>query len=186
MRAKRVLTRPRGWALLVAVVLVAGVPLFGSTLSGAQVALPTLTVTKVVTGAVPPGTTFTVRVECTGIAPAAAGGNATTPSSVKAQAPVQTSTITFNAQGDPTPPASNVVTPPNVPSDCTVTETATGGAQSVSYTCAVGSGNIDTNCTNSQSIHLGADSSGNNTITVTNAFPPPPPPPVVVSPRFTG
>ena len=171
MRANRVLTRPRGWALLVAVVVAAAVPLAGGTLSGAQLVEPTLTVKKVVTGVVPPGTTFTVSVECV----------------TDSNAPV---VITFDAQGDPTS-GNSTFTVPRIPVTCTATETVTGGAQSVSYTCVVGSGSTDTTCPTRQSVTFGADSSGASaTITVTNAFPPPPPPPppppVVVSPRFTG
>jgi hypothetical protein len=62
LRANRVLTWRRGWALLVAVVIAAGVPLVGATLGGAQTPEFSLTVKKVVTGVVPPGTTFTVTM----------------------------------------------------------------------------------------------------------------------------
>jgi Domain of unknown function (DUF5979) len=187
VRAKRVLTRPWGWALLAAVVIAAGVPLVGATLATAQIREPTLTVNKVVTGPVPPGTTFTVTVVCTRLAADSTGSATTTPSTLTAQTapppPPVTSTITFNAQGDPTTPGSNVI-PVVPPSNCTVTETANGGAQSVSYGCASTSSSVVCE-TNQTAQILGDNASGENgTFTVTNAFPPPPP--VVVSPKFTG
>jgi len=172
------LTRPRGWALLAAGVVAVGVPLAGGTLGGALPALPTLTVKKVVTGPVPPGTTFTVSVQCV----------------TDDNGPV---VITFDAQGNPTS-VNSTFTVPTTPVTCTATETVTGGAQSVSYTCAVASGVVSTpgasegaaslapptTCHTQQSVSFGPLNSA--TITVTNAFPPPPPPPVVVSPQFTG
>ena len=185
MRAKRVLTRPRGWALLVAVVVAACVPLAGGTPGGAQpVLVPTVTVKKVVTGPVPPGTTFTVTVVCGVVAT----GAPTTPSSLTAQTapPTSTTTITFDARGDPTPPGSNVVTPLDVPASCTVTEEPpNGGAQSFSYACA-STGAAAACQSNPQKVLLSpAETSGENaTVTVTNVFPPPPP--VVVAPQFTG
>jgi hypothetical protein len=177
----------RRWVVVgVAAVIAGATPLAASTLGSAQT-LPTLTVDKVVTGAVPPGTTFTVTVVCTITATAGSSGSAaTTRSSVTPQTapPSTTTTITFNAQGDPT--SSNMVSPNNVPASCTVTETATGGAQSTSYTCALGSTSLDTTCsTNEQTVTFGADSSGATTVTVTNTFPLPPPPPAVVA-AFTG
>jgi hypothetical protein len=190
VRANRVLTRQRGWALLVAVALAAAVPFVGSTLSGAQTE-PTLTVSKVVTGPVPPGTTFTVTVVCTAVPVDGTGSAGTTASTLTPQtaapAPV-TTTLTFNANGDPTTPGSNVVPVTDLPSTCTVTETGTGGAQSVSYACASNSDGAVCG-TNQQTVQYMADetSSLSATITVTNTFPPPPPPePVVVSPTFTG
>ena len=171
MRANRVLTRPRGWALLAAGVVAVGVPLAGGTLGGALPALPTLTVKKVVTGVVPAGTTFTVSIGCV------AGADPLTP------------IVVFDAQGNPT--TANTI-PVTVGSTCTATETVTGGAQSVSYSCAVvgtpGSTPADTTCsTNQQTVNFGPSTAGvvDATITVTNTFPPPPEP-VVVSPRFTG
>jgi hypothetical protein len=195
MRAKRVLTRPRGWALLAAVVVAAAVPLVGATLGGASIA-PSLTIKKVVTGPVPPGTTFTVTVDC--LVSASAGGasgssssTSSTEAPVHAAAPVLHQVITFDAQGHPT--SANSTFPVGFLFTCTATETVTGGAQSVSYSCAVvgtpGSTPADTTCsTNQQTVNFGPLASGvvDATITVTNKFPDPTPPPVVVSPRFTG
>ena len=194
MRAKRVLTRPRGWALLAAVVVAAAVPLVGATLGGASVT-PSLIIKKVVTGPVPPGTTFTVTVDCLGAASAggASGSSSSTSSTeapVHAAAPVLHQVITFDAQGHPT--SANSTFPVGFLATCTATETVTGGAQSVSYSCAVvgtpGSTPADTTCsTNQQTVNFGPSTAGvvDATITVTNTFPPPPEP-VVVSPRFTG
>jgi len=184
MRMSRLLT------LLVAGVLAAGVPLLGGTLGQAQT-LPTLTVNKVVTGAVPPGTTFTVGVVCAGSAigstPGATGTSSTTSTTLAVQtttAPANP-TITFNAQGDPTTPGSNVVSPPTLPSTCTVTETANGGAQSTSYACTVGPGSsVTTTCPTQQSVSYNADASGASaTITITNVFPAAA---IVAAPQFTG
>jgi hypothetical protein len=89
-------------------------------------------VKKVVTGAVPPGTTFIVSVVCS-FAPAATGSASTTSTTGTVHADPFTpapTVITFDSQGDPTTPGSNVLSP-NVPSTCTVTETANGGPQSV-------------------------------------------------------
>jgi hypothetical protein len=194
VRANRVLTRPRGWALLAAGVVAVGVPLAGGTLvaggtlGGLLQPLPTLTVKKVVTGPVPPGTTFTVSVQCVGADPAAAGSASTTATTAPVHAasnPVPV-VITFDAQGNPTTPGSNVLSVV-IPSTCTVTEEPpNGGAQSVSYGCVHSSGVV---CEpNQQTVQYpGDDTSGETaTVTVTNVFPPPPPPPVVVSPQFTG
>ena len=72
----------------------------------------------------------------------------------------------------------------------TATETVAGGAQSVSYACAVGTGSSNTTGgTNQQSFDYGLDASGDSAImTATNVFPPPPPAPapLIVLPRFTG
>ena len=164
-----------------AAVLAVAIPLGGNTLGGAQT-LPTLTVNKVVTGAVPPGTTFTVTVVCTVTADAGSSGGGVTPQTLTTVPPTTTTTITFNAQGDPT--SGNMVSPNNVPASCTVTETANGAARSVSYACALGSTSLDTTCsTSEQTVTYGADSSGAATVTVTNTFPPPPP---AVAATFTG
>ena len=141
---------------------------------------------KVVTGAVPPGTTFIVSVVCS-FAPAATGSASTTSTTGTVHAdPFSPApmVITFDAQGDPTTPGSNVL-PVFGGSNCTVTEESPfGGAQSVSYGCTSTSSNVVCE-TNQQTVQfLGDNTTGENaTVTVTNAFPPQP---VVVSPQFTG
>ena len=192
MRAKRVLTRPRGWALLAAVVVAAGVPLAGGTLGGAFPAPPsfTLTIKKAVTGVVPPGTTFTVTVSCVIAASTGTGAgssDATTPTTGGAHSATLDSfpsTITFNANGDPTTTNTGSLI---VGERCTATETVTGGAQSVSYGCATTNAG-EVACVSSQEVRVIPDdfAGGAATITVTNVFPPPPPPPVIVAPQFTG
>jgi len=156
--------------------LVVGAP------SGAQTE-PTLTVTKIVTGAVPAGTTFTVEVSC--LTPLSTGGTgSTTTTTTPVQAAIDpTATIVFNAQGavisgmDPVPIAS-------LPTTCTATETVTGGAASVTSSCAVGSGGpTEVSCETDSSVFYGPDASGGAaTVTVTNAFPAA----AVVTPLFTG
>jgi Domain of unknown function (DUF5979) len=186
VRANRVLTRPRGWALLVAVALAAGVPLTGGTLGGAAPAPPsfTLTIKKVVTGVVPPGTTFTVSIGCVGVM-GASGSASTTPTTGTVHTDPLTPIVVFDAQGNPT--TANTI-PVTVGSTCTATETVTGGAQSVSYGCATTNA-TEVACVSSQQVRVPPGMTiegGAATITVTNAFPTPPPPPVVVAPQFTG
>ena len=188
MRAKRVLRRPRGWALLVAVALASAVPLLAATPAAAPI-LFSLTVKKVVTGVVPPGTTFTVTVSCVIADSAGTGASssaATTPTTGGTVGATDgfPATITFNANGDPTTTNTG---PLSVNESCTATETVTGGAQSVSYGCATTNAS-EMACVSSQQVRVIPDNSvgAAATITVTNKFPDPSPPPVVVSPRFTG
>jgi hypothetical protein len=194
VRATRALRRPRGWAFLVAVVLAAGVPLVGGTLGGAQALSFTLTVKKVVTGVVPPGTTFTVTVSCVtqdSTGTGARSSDATTPTTGGAHTASDSfpPTITFNANGDPTTTNTGSLI---AGESCTATETVTGGAQSVSYGCATTNAN-EVACVSSQQVQVIPDNSEGAaaTITVTNTFPTPTttttaPPVVVVAPAFTG
>jgi hypothetical protein len=192
VRAARAWKRHRGWALLVAVGLAAGVPLVGGTLGGAQTLAFTLTVKKVVTGVVPPGTTFTVTVSCVSADSTGTGAgssDATTPTTGGAHTATDgfPSTITFNANGDPTTPNTGALASSG--ETCTVAENppGTGGAQSVSYGC-VTTNATELACVSSQQVRVIPDNNvgAAATITVTNTFPPPPPPPVVVAPTFTG
>ncbi len=189
VRGLQAVGRQRVVSILAVLALAGLVPLLAATPGGAQT-LPVITIKKVVTGVVPAGTTFTVDVTCTRPVPTDVGGAASTTTSTTGgtHAAVEFLVpVTFNANGDPT--GTNTVSPPSIPGSCTATETVTGGAQSVSYTCALGSGATDTTCsTDQQTVTFGPDSAtgGNTTITVTNVFPPPPPAPVIVSPRFTG
>jgi hypothetical protein len=196
VRANRVLTRPRGWAVLVAVVIAVAVPLVGGTLGAAPALSFTLTVKKLVTGVVPPGTTFTVTVSCVtpeSTGPGAGSSDATTPTTGTAHTASDSfpSTITFNANGDPTTTNTGALV---VGESCTVAENppGTGGAQSVSYGC-VTTNDADVKCLSSQQVKVIPDNSEGAaaTITVTNAFPTPTttttaPPVVIVAPTFTG
>ena len=101
----------------VAVGLVA-LGLFGpATVSSGQIAAP-LTVVKVVAGTAPAGTTFSVTIACT-------------PGTIVAPNNNQI-TMTFNATGQPQ--GVNTISF-NGPTSCTVTETVTGGASTVQYSC---------------------------------------------------
>jgi hypothetical protein len=174
----------------VAVALAGAVPLLAATPAGAPpLPLFSLTVKKVVTGVVPPGTTFTVTVSCvvaasTGIG--AGSSDATTPTTGGAATASDgfPTTITFNANGDPTTTNTGSLISGE---SCTATETVTGGAQSVSYGCATTNA-VEVACVSSQRVQVIPDdeAGGAATITVTNKFPDPTPPPVVVSPQFTG
>jgi Domain of unknown function (DUF5979) len=85
-----------------------------------------LTIVKTVSGPVPAGTTFTVNVHCNGNIDTGdqAGSAAITPNDAE---------VTFDATGQPTSPD---IIGFDDPGTCTITETVTGGAASVSYACA--------------------------------------------------
>jgi len=174
----------RSWAVLVAIVIAAGVPLVAGTLGGAQVIAFTLTIDKVVTGVVPPGTTFTVTMSClsplsTGTGPGSS--DTTTPTTGVAHASDGfPPTITFAANGDPTTTNTGTL---SVGESCTATETVTGGAQSVSYGCATTNA-LEMACVSSQQVRVipDDDAGASATITVTNSFPPPP----TIAAAFTG
>jgi hypothetical protein len=120
----------------------------------------TVIVEKDVSGPVPAGTTFTVDVTCSSIlSPGAA-----------AVVPVQ---ITFDADGEPT--SDNSITTP-AGTECTATETATGGATSTSYACEMVRGITDDeppflgNCTADNVATFTEVIGDTATITVTNTF----------------
>jgi hypothetical protein len=182
---KRVLIGRRGWAVLVAVVIAAGVPLVAGSLGGAQVIAFTLTINKVVTGVVPSGTTFTVTVSClTPVSTGTGGGSSDTPTSTTGGAHLSSDsfppTITFAANGDPTTTNTGTLI---VGESCTATETVTGGAQSVTYGCATTNA-LEMACVSSQQVRVIPDDNAGAaaTITVTNSFPPPP----TIAATFTG
>ena len=165
--------------------IVGGLSLLGFASGGAQTLSFTLVVNKVVTGSVPAGTTFTVGVSCAEIAAGNAGATGSTTSTTNGVVTPQTAppspvTMTFNAQGDPT--SSNSITL-STGEECTVTETATGGAASVSYGCV--STTVDLACESNQEVRQIPDdeTSGTATVTVTNTFPAAA---VVAEPQFTG
>jgi len=167
--------------------------------NGGKAAAP-LTIVKVVQGDAPAGTTFEVTVHCDdNIIDNGAEGTDTT-------------SVTFDATGQPTSPDVVVF---DGPGTCTVTETATGGAQSVAYACegVEGTGGdgeeppaesafgdpsataevLPPVCATSGpvdpiEVNISApDQSA--TVTVTNTFPQPVPQPaaqVVAQPAFTG
>jgi hypothetical protein len=105
-------------------VSVAGLAMMGlatSANAGAPLAAP-LTIAKVVHGPVPPGTTFTARLDC-------GDGNTIIQGP---DGPASFVDVTFNAAGEATTQATFGF---GGPGDCTVTETASGGAATVSYSC---------------------------------------------------
>jgi hypothetical protein len=109
---------------LIAVVSTAGLALalFASAAGagkGPSQAAP-LTVLKTLTGTVPAGTTFTATVAC----------DATI--IYTGEDPVDEATVTFAADGQPTSADTLYFTNPG---QCTVTETATGGASTTTYAC---------------------------------------------------
>jgi len=142
----------------------------------------TLTIEKVVSGPVPPGTTFTVDLNC------------------EEDPDVGGTTMTFDAQGNPTPAGSNVVMYTSIPPggfDCIPTEQQPAGA-TVLYACTA-SGVPDCGAAGPQSepIVVNITGTGSATVTITNSFPEPTPttttlpqplpaPAVVAPPTFTG
>ena len=86
-----------------------------------------LQILKTVSGPVPAGTTFTVNVHCP-------DGNIDTGADEATATITDTdATVTFDAAGQPTSP--DIIGFDNE-GTCTVTETGSGGAASVSYACA--------------------------------------------------
>jgi hypothetical protein len=96
--------------------------------AGAIGAAP-LTIVKTVSGPVPAGTTFTATIECDGPIINDGEGGATA-----------LATVTFDATGQPT--SADTVTFVD-PGGCVVTETATGGAASTTYSCVAELPDID-------------------------------------------
>ena len=162
--------------------------------------LPELDVTKVVSGAATSG--FTEHVQCTH----------ETLDSVDAQASttVVDASLRFHADGTPDPastPTGWIASESawQLPDDaltgstCTVTETDTGGAISVSYSCSWAPGTSDhlagVGCPGASSAPSATPASvvfeGNGDVgvlTVTNTFPPTEvvPLPITIAPKFTG
>lgn len=141
-----------------------------------------LTVQKVVTGPVPPGTTFTVDLNC-----------GTEPNE-------GTTAITFDEEGSPQPPGSNVVTWGPVLGEafeCTPTEQQPEGA-TVSYSCTA---TVFNECgqagPQAEPIVVEINGTGSVEVTVSNSFaepapesgpePAPAPAPAIdARPTFTG
>jgi hypothetical protein len=140
--------------------------------AGAQdLAVQTITVTKVVDGTAPAGTVFTVNVSC-----ATGGAN---------------QDVKFDATGNPI--GSNQVSPGTTGGTgvCTIKETDNGGATSTTYTCQITSGSAGATCGGGgadPALIDFADVPWTATVTVTNTFPPAPPAaePVAGEPTFTG
>jgi uncharacterized protein DUF5979 len=121
----------------------------------------TLTVEKVVNGPVPPGTTFTVDLNCTD------------------DPDVGATTMTFDENGNPVPAGSNVVMWTSIPVgglDCTPTEQPSDAT--ASYSCTA-DGVVECESVGPQSepINVSIGGTGSGTVTVTNSFPEPASPP---------
>ena len=108
-------------------------------------------VNKVVDGTAPPGTTFTVHFECSDGGP---DGD-----------------LTFDATGTPVPANSNFFNDSVPGTTCTITETATGGATSVSISCQ--DDGVNASCSpsgDSVTFDSPTNTSNNVDFTVTNTF----------------
>jgi len=114
----------------------------------------TLTILKNVSGVVPSGTVFAVQVSCT-----------SAPSS---------QTVWFDETGHASDSTghqiSGNVIDVGATNTCTVSETYSGGASSITYACAEGSDSPDTNCTQDNQVEYTGASGNSATITVTNTF----------------
>jgi hypothetical protein len=178
--------------MLIAAVLVAGLAaaLLLPSPAGAQEVNATLDVTKVVEGDVPPGTTFTVEVLC----PFQLNGPPTDATAVDAEewggtpegdSDIQ-ETLTFDEEGG----TQTVEGISFFHRECTITETETGGAESVTTTAGAGD---PEDCRVTPGTTSGAIEFGDPVtceVVVTNTFPEPEPAPaaqaVAVGPTFTG
>jgi hypothetical protein len=129
----------------------------------------TLTVEKVVDGPVPPGTTFTVDLNCDD------------------DPDVGSTTMTFDENGNPVPAGSNVVMWTSIPVgglDCTPTEQPSDAT--VSYSCTA-DGFVDCSSAGPQPEPIGVSigGTGTGTVTVANTFAEPPPPEPAPPPQAT-
>jgi hypothetical protein len=132
-------------------------------------------VLKTVRGTPPPGTQFEVTIACEGVTIIPPGRSQVVLRFDAAGTPQDPSAVRFEGEGT-----------------CTVTETQTGGASSVTYECALTAGDpsIPPPCTPSgpqtSPITLNVTTPrSSSSVTVTNTFEPPPTP-VVAPPRATG
>jgi Domain of unknown function (DUF5979) len=108
-------------------------------------------VNKVVVGTAPPSTTFTIHYECTDGGPSG--------------------DLSFDASGKPVPADSNFFNDGVLNSTCTITETATGGAADVAYSCQ--DNGVDASCAasgNEVTFDSPTNNSNNVVFTVTNTF----------------
>ena len=108
-------------------------------------------INKVVVGSAPAGTTFTVHFACTDGGPSG--------------------DLTFDATGKPVPANSNFFNDGVVTTSCTITETGTGGASSVAYSCQ--DDGVNASCEpsgNEVTFDSPTNTSNNVTFTVTNTF----------------
>jgi hypothetical protein len=148
--------------------------LAGPTSAGVMTPTNTVTIDKVVSGPVPAGTTFSLTIG--------------------KSVPVVTDVV-FDSTGAVT--SGNNVISTAASSECTATETVTGGASTVAYACTA-SGSRAT-CADpapeTPRVTFVDVTGSSGTITVTNTFVAPPAPPappaiaplaVVVPPTFTG
>ena len=177
--------------------VIGGLILFGpAQLTSGQTLQAPLTVVKVVSGTAPAGIVFTVTITCS-------------PGTIVGSNPSQ-ATMMFTATGQPI--GTNTIGFDD-PTQCTVTETVTGGAATVQYSCTsvlpASAGTNGFGATDSTTPTTGVTgqappticaaagpqtapmvvniefSDQSATVTVTNTFVPPPPPAVVVA-AFTG
>ena len=108
-------------------------------------------VNKVVVGSAPAGTTFTVHFACTDGGP--------------------TGDLTFDATGKSVPANDNFFNDGVLGTTCTITETGTGGATTVAYTCQ--DDGVNASCAasgNEVTFDSPNNTSNNVTFTVTNTF----------------
>ena len=141
----------------------------------AGVCQPLLSILKVVTGQAPAGTTFTVHVVCSHVVI----------TGVNAQASQTTvdRTLVFDALGHPFS-GGNPTVIAAFTDTCNVTETASGGATTVSYTCRDNHSTDPPFCqASNQDVVFGRSRIESAGVIVTNAFPTPQ---VIIQPTYAG
>lgn len=122
-------------------------------------------VNKVVVGTAPAGTKFTVHYACSDGGPSG--------------------DLSFDATGNPVPASDNFFNDGILGTTCTLTETATGGATNVSFTCH--DDGVNASCSasgDSVTFDSPTNLSNNVTFTVTNTFAEPVP--TTAGPTTTG
>ena len=141
----------------------------------AGVCQPLLSILKVVTGQAPAGTTFTVHVVCSHVVI----------TGVNAQASQTTvdRTLVFDALGHPFS-GGNPTVIAAFTDTCNVTETASGGATTVSYACRDNHSTDPPFCqASNQDVVFGRSRIESAGVIVTNAFPTPQ---VIIQPTYAG
>ena len=158
---------------LVLAVVAAGLMIAPAISDAAVVSTATLVITKVVEGPAPAGTEFTVEVDCPALPHDDQASDEADP-----EGPFPNPrTVTFTADGG----TQSVDLFPTEAPECTVTETDTGGADSVTYAA----GDVTADCTVTAgddsatvSILLDGVLETSCEVIITNTFAEPEPPPV--------
>ena len=148
------------FGVVAAVALASGAmfALVGPASADVQQGPNTLNIQKSVVGVAPSGTVFSVQVSCSA-----------------SSLPTNTQTVWFDHTGHASDAAGNQISAPvlhpRLSDVCTVSETNSGGASSVSYACSASGGTDNrTTCNGGHEVDYVDTDMGVGTITVTNTF----------------